>query len=84
MDGAVDPWRAVVVALESRFSYGDLWKLVEKGAKHFVYLVNCACGTQLKSQQVWSSDIVRLAKVMPQMLDGLTPEEIKALKESMY
>lgn len=84
VDGAVDPWRAVVVALEARFSYGELWKLVENGAKHFVYLVNCACGTQLKSQHVWGSDIVRLAKVMPQMLDGLTPEEIKALKESMY
>ena len=84
VDGAVDPWRAVVVALEARFSYGELWKLVEKGEKHFVYLVNCACGTQLKTQQVWSSDIVRLAKVMPQMLDGLTPDEINALKGSMY
>lgn len=84
VDGAVDPWRAVVVALEARFSYGDLWKLIDKGAKHFVYLFDCACGTQLKTQQFWASDIVRLAKVMPHMLDDLTPDEIKALKESMY
>lgn len=84
VDGAVDPWRAVVVALEARFNYGTLWKLIDKGANHFVYLVNCACGDQLKSKSVWSCDIMRLSKIMPTMLDGLTPEELKALKEERY
>ena len=84
VDGAVDPWRAVVVAMETRFGHGELWKLLDKGAKHFAYLVNCACGTQLKTQQAWACDIMRLSRVMPSMLDGLTPEELKALKEERY
>ena len=84
VDGAVDPWRAVIVAMVTRFNYGELWKLVDKGEKHFVYLVDCTCATQLKTRQAWAQDIVKLAKVMPGMLDGLAPEEIKALKESTY
>ena len=74
VNGAVDPWRAVVVAMMVRFGYGELWKLIDKGARHFVYMVDCACGTELKTQQAWANDIMRLSKVMPSVLEGLTAD----------
>ena len=80
VNGAVDPWRAIYAYEQTRASAAALDGLLKKGAPAFV-AVFADTRAQLKSKSAWARDIVRLSQILPGMLDDLTSEELKALKE---
>lgn len=80
VNGTVDPWRAIYAYEQTRASAAFLDTLLKGGAKAFV-AVFADTRAQLKSKSAWARDIVRLSRILPGMLDDLTSEELKALKE---
>ncbi|MBO7685834.1 MAG: ParB/RepB/Spo0J family partition protein [Kiritimatiellae bacterium] len=83
VNGAVDPWRAIYAYEQTRASAAFLDTLLKGGANAFV-AVFADTRTQLETKSAWSRDIVRLSQILPGMLDDLTSEELKALKEQEY
>ena len=80
VNGAVDPWRAIYAYEQTRASAAFLGTLLKGGAKAFV-AVFADIRNALKAKSAWARDIVRYSKILPGMLDDLTSEELKALKE---
>ena len=83
VDGAVDPWRAIYAYEQTRARAAFLDTLLKGGAKAFV-AVFADTRKELQSKRAWASDIVRFSRILPGMLDDLTSEELKALKEQEY
>ena len=80
VNGAVDPWRAIYAYEQTRASAAFLGTLLKGGAKAFV-AVFADIRNALKAKSAWARDIVRYSQILPGMLDDLTSEELKALKE---
>lgn len=83
VDGVVDPWRAIYAYEQTRASAAFLDTLLKGGAKAFV-AVFADIRRELKIKTAWARDIVRYSQILPGMLDDLTSEELKALKEQDY
>ena len=83
VNGAVDPWRAIYAYEQTRASAAFLDTLLKGGAKAFVAVFS-DIRRELKIKTAWARDIVRYSRILPGMLDELTSEELKALKEPDY